>query len=51
MTKDELVEKIKKILALAESSNPNEAAVALQRAQKLMENLILIMTALFPRLK
>ena len=28
MTKDELVEKIKKILALAESSNPNEAAVA-----------------------
>ena len=37
MTKDELVEKIKKILALAESSNPNEAAVALQRAQKLME--------------
>lgn len=36
MIKEELVEKIKKILALADSSNPNEAAVALARAQKLM---------------
>ena len=35
MTKDELVEKIKKILALAESSNPNEAAVALFLQEKI----------------
>lgn len=37
MTKAELIEKIKKLLALSDSSNPNEAAVALSRAQKLME--------------
>ncbi len=37
MTKNELIEKIKKLLALSDSSNPNEAAVALARAQKLME--------------
>lgn len=37
MTKEELIDKIKKLLALADSSNPNEAAVALSRAQKLME--------------
>ncbi len=37
MTKEELIEKIKKLMALSQSSNPNEAAVALSRAQKLME--------------
>lgn len=37
MTKAELIEKIKKLLALSDSSNPNEAAVALARAQKLIE--------------
>jgi hypothetical protein len=37
MNKNELIEKIKKLLALSDSSNPNEAAVALSRAQKLME--------------
>ena len=37
MIKEELIDKIKKLLALADSSNPNEAAVALSRAQKLME--------------
>ena len=39
MTKAELIEKIKKLLALSDSSNPNEAAVALSRAQKLMEKI------------
>ena len=37
MNKSELIEKIKKLLALSDSSNPNEAAIALSRAQKLME--------------
>ena len=37
MTKDQLLEKIKKLLALSNSSNPHEAATALLRAQKLME--------------
>ena len=37
MDQDSLNEKIKKLLALSDSSNPNEAAIALQRAQKLME--------------
>lgn len=37
MTKNELIEKIKKLLALSDSSNPNEASVALSRAQKLIE--------------
>ncbi len=37
MNKEELIAKIKKLLALSGSSNPNEAAVALSRAQKLME--------------
>lgn len=32
-----IMEKIAKFLALAQSSNPNEAAIALSRAQKLME--------------
>lgn len=33
----ETIDKIKKLLALSSSSNPHEAAVALKRAQKLME--------------
>ncbi len=37
MTKEELIIRIKKLLALSDSSNPNEAAVALSRAQKLMQ--------------
>ena len=37
MIKDQLLEKIKKLLALSNSSNPHEAAAALLRAQKLME--------------
>ncbi|MBQ3883713.1 MAG: DUF2786 domain-containing protein [Succinivibrio sp.] len=37
MTKEELIDKIKKLLALSDSSNPHEAAAALARAQKLME--------------
>ena len=37
MTKDELITRIKKLLALSDSSNPNEAAIALSRAQKLMQ--------------
>lgn len=32
-----IIEKISKLLALSESSNPNEAALALARAQKLMQ--------------
>ena len=32
-----IMDKIAKLLALAQSSNPNEAAIALSRAQKLME--------------
>ncbi|MCX9563625.1 DUF2786 domain-containing protein, partial [Vibrio cholerae] len=34
--KSKVLEKIKKLLRLASSSNPNEAALALSRAQKLM---------------
>ncbi len=34
--REHIMEKIQKLLALSESSNPNEAAIALQRAQKLM---------------
>lgn len=37
MTKGELITRIKKLLALSDSSNPNEAAIALSRAQKLMQ--------------
>ncbi len=37
MDKKELIEKIRKLLALSDSSNPNEAALALSRAQKLMQ--------------
>ena len=32
-----LMERIKKLMALAQSSNPNEASIALSRAQKLMQ--------------
>ncbi len=32
-----VIEKISKLLAMSNSSNPNEAAIALERAQKLME--------------
>lgn len=35
--KRKVLEKIKKLLRLANSSNPNEAALALSRAQKLMQ--------------
>lgn len=35
--KSKILEKIKKLLRLATSSNPNEAALALSRAQKLMQ--------------
>ena len=35
--KNKILEKIKKLLRLAKSSNPNEASLALSRAQKLME--------------
>lgn len=35
--KDKVLDKIKKLLRLASSSNPNEAALALSRAQKLMQ--------------
>lgn len=37
MTDPRILERIKKLLALSQSPNPNEAAVALQRAQKLMQ--------------
>ena len=37
MTHQEVMEKIKKLMALSKSSNENEAALALERAQKLME--------------
>lgn len=37
MTNDRIIDKIKKCLALAQSSNPNEAAVAMNQAQKLMQ--------------
>lgn len=36
MTRDEALDKIKKCLALAASSNPHEAAAAMRQAQKLM---------------
>lgn len=35
--KDKILDKIKKLLRLASSSNPHEAALALSRAQKLMQ--------------
>ena len=35
-TKDDVLERIKKLMALSHSANPNEAAVALSQAQKLM---------------
>lgn len=34
--KEKILEKLKKLLALSKSDNPHEAALALQRAQKLM---------------
>lgn len=37
MAEDKLMERIKKLMALSESSNENEAALAMQRAQELME--------------
>ena len=37
MTKDKIVDKIRKLLALSKSGNPNEAALALQKATALME--------------
>lgn len=37
MNNDRIIEKIKKCLSLAKSSNPNEAATALRQAHKLME--------------
>ncbi|MFZ6675403.1 DUF2786 domain-containing protein [Undibacterium sp. Xuan67W] len=37
MDKDTAIKKIRKCMALAKSSNPNEAATALRQAQKLME--------------
>ena len=43
MTKEELIIRIKKLLALSDSSNPNEAAVALSRAQKLMQQYHMIL--------
>ena len=33
---DQIMDRIAKLLAMAESSNPNEAAIALERAQRLM---------------
>lgn len=36
MTRDQALDKIKKCLALAKSSNPHEAAAAMRQAQKLM---------------
>lgn len=37
MTRDEALKKIKKCLALAKSQNPNEAAIAMRQAQRLMQ--------------
>lgn len=37
MTQNEVFEKIKKLMALSQSSNENEASLALKRAQKLMQ--------------
>ncbi len=37
MTENEVFEKIKKLMALSQSSNENEASLALKRAQKLMQ--------------
>src|SRR5690554_2478836 len=37
MDKNKIIDKIRKCLQLANSSNPNEAATALRQAQKLME--------------
>lgn len=37
MTDSKIIEKVTKLLALSESANPNEAAIALARAQKLMQ--------------
>lgn len=37
MDKSKIAEKIAKLMALGKSTNPNEAAIALARAQKLME--------------
>lgn len=36
MMEQTLIERIRKLMALSQSSNPNEAAIALSRAQKLM---------------
>ncbi|MGN1281870.1 MAG: DUF2786 domain-containing protein [Succinivibrio sp.] len=44
MNKDDLIVRVKKLLALSESSNANEAAIALVRAQKLIEKYQLDMT-------
>ena len=38
MTRDQALQKIKKCLALAASSNPHEAAAAMRQAQKLMQD-------------
>lgn len=37
MNKDKIIDKIAKLMALGNSTNPNEAAIALARAQKLMQ--------------
>lgn len=37
MTRDDALKKIKKCLALAKSPNPNEAAIAMRQAQRLMQ--------------
>ena len=37
MSKDKIIDKVKKLLALSESSNPNEAFLAAKRARRLMD--------------
>ena len=37
MTRDKIIDRVKKLMDLARSSNPNEAALAAQRAQELVE--------------
>jgi len=38
MTKEEALEKVRKCLALAQSDNPNEAALALKKAREIMKS-------------
>ena len=44
MADQKILDKISKLLALSESDNPNEAAIALERAQKLMKEHSVTMT-------